>query len=288
MWKIYTFLFLVISVTLISVIIHINKPFDPGVNLPEIEAGKPFKRWHGVVIGLDSNGKIHIDGKPAGENPEEELKNKLRYLEKNYKYLRKRMPDSDKSSNISFVPVLICLDKNDSFEKLQKILDITCKTGNANLHLAVKSKDGFRALSLCMPLSNKSICFWKNSIIRLRLTSKTKEVRAKINNGMKWRIYSRFLPIINGHIIIEMDEEIIIKKGKDINGNELPVAEPTLYDTIDPFFDLITKASSDVVAFIDITASADKIKYDWFVELLVRLEKSGIKAYSLSAPEMDY
>lgn len=269
---VYIFVIAVIAVLVIAGYNFLK--FKPLVDLPQVEAGEPFTRWPGIVVTYLPDGGILIDGEMAGTNAVKALEEELKTLEHRFSHLRQKVPWDYHRVIRSFVPVLVSMAEDTTLDTFFNILDILCRAGCGNIYLAVKNGDKFSAISLCSyhGASIHGFYFWHEEFFRfkeemhpgVKPTGNTYQIWAEA--GKEGR-YS-FTQVQGPHVVWKWI------------GTE-PKKYP--HDSIEPLFEMIEKhRDKQLIIGLDLFKYAKNLSWQWFVELLVELEKTGIRAYLFS------
>lgn len=278
MRRVGTVAFLVISGIALAVLFNIPRPFNPGVNLPEVDAGKPFTRWDGVVITRLPDGKFLLDGRLVGSiEATESIRNALKRREHVFTTLHSKLPRDCRRNAASVVPLLVCMDENASTKDFFNTLVILFQGNSGNIHVAVRDGEQYRALSACIhhAMGMDGFYVWHDEVFELsekreafgnkpRGPVKTVQIWAEVSREGKYCFYTMQGPPI-----------------PSVRLSEFSVDYP--HASIEPMFGLIMEhEGKETVVMLDLFKYARNLSYAWFVRLLGRLEKAPIKAYLFS------
>lgn len=277
-----TYIFIAISALAMAVVLSRRERFDPDVNLPKIDAGKPFTKWDGVVLTLKRDGKLLLNGMPIDrDNVYKQVRGAIWARDNEFKEAKSRLPYVWREFGVCVTPVLLCIDKDTSLHECFKLIDLisyNCR-GCLDVSFAVQKPTGPGAVSFFTHFyircphcyrDDPMYCYWKGEAIILE--GKIREIKVIGYKSRRYRILTSIssrmrpsaIPIIDGY-------------------------KPETFATVEPLFELIEKQKSDVIVVVlDFNHIAENLTWDWLIRLLVRLEESGIKGYSFAAPEIPY
>jgi hypothetical protein len=284
-------IFMEVSALALLFIFYTSRPpFDPAVDLPEVEAGEAFRSWNGVVVTRLPDGRFDIDGQTVPkESAAKALEKALRARENEFMPLTKSVKLQVPFRKLTMVPVLVCIDKRSPVRALYDVLDVIYPAGCANVYIACSTGGGNTAVSLPAPYGGfRSIddrCVWHGQVCRVGRNMQ--EIKGRVRKDGRWRISSgvREKWLAEKPFIIFEERALDPKTGKwRLVGNPRPT-----YETLDSLFDLIEEhRDKDVVIMLDLNERADHLTWDWLVKLLARLERTGIKGYCFAAPEFSF
>lgn len=306
MRKVGIFIFILISALALIVVVQNSRPFDPGVNLPEINAGKPFTKWHGIVVTHMPDGQILVDGKVIRTDVIKEVEDALKSHAPQFNELSEKVRQKLPLPKLSAVPVLLCIDRMAKTDVFFEAIKALYRAGCANIYVAGKGKQTVTALSLCSPCGSIDAgwqCFWHEELSQP--IRKIQEVRARAEEEGKFRITSQFYswwtwekPIVILKEEIEITKEIPRGTSFDQlawrNPSTVPATDrkgvkvsPTrrYHDSIEPLFEMIEEhKDKNVTVLLDLLEYSNNLTWEWLVKLLVRLEKTNIKGYAFAGP----
>jgi hypothetical protein len=225
---------------------------------------------------------------------EQRLKGAANEKESQFEELRARVPLKYREADVSFVPLLVCLDKRSTTDELLSILDILYDAGCLNICLAVRNQGRLRALSLCSwavvaGVGGGSFGFWKETSVDLGTEFTTviahidEEGSCFAGDRRSSPEYSHKVTIVHNLIPEPMD----VPRGTSYEGLTKG-GGPVYYRPRKsiPLFDALeTLRAHEVTVDLQIGATAKNLTVQKFCATLARLEKTGIKGYAFAAPD---
>ncbi len=251
------------------------RSFRPGVNLPELDAGKPFTKWDGVVLTLKRDGPLSLNGQATDRDKiREQFEAMLKKGEAEFNKRRTTLPVEWARKRACMTPVFLCIDKDTPLQECLPLLFFTCQMLCHDVCFAVRKGPGLRAVSFCSYFYSGGdfYGYWKDEPIWL--TGAVRQLKVRARKEGRYRFTS-----LSGRWADKMTWVIPLIEGE----------EPETYQSIEPLFELIAQhKDEDIVVVMDFLNNAKNLKWQWLAQLLLRLEKTPIRGYLFVVPDVSY
>ena len=268
MQKVGTAIFAAVSALALTFIIYTSRPFDNGIELPEIDIGKPFTNWPGVIVRITRDGSISVNGKQIKhESADKEISEAAKAREHQFKKLSMVAESEWPDFRLHMTPWLLCIDREASIYDCFPVLT-TFWSGCPNISYAVQYQGRRHSTSFCSYICTWGLepfhAYWKGKPITIEgevrgikvWTSKKGDFLFKADSGT-WKTLERF----GFHSIGENNE-------------------PHKHESIEYLFELIDKyRNEDIVIEFVLENYAKNLSWEWLANLLVRLENTPVKGY---------